>query len=454
MQSVRCANCQSLQRRVRDLQAENERLRRQLDEATRAGKRQAAPFAKGQPKLNPRKPGRKAGKDYGTKAHRQPPSPEQIDEIHEAQLPERCPDCGGSLDETHVTQQFQVEIPRKPIHRQFNIHVGQCRQCQRRVQGHHSLQTSDALGAAAAQLGPDAQAAVVELNKQGGLSHGKVTRCLESLFGIRLSRGGSVHTVLRAATRCEPVYECIRQAVAQSDWVVPDETGWRVSGYPAWLHTLVSPEATAYVIDPTRSGAVAEDILGLDYDGTMIHDGWSPYGQFKDARHQQCLNHLLRRADNMAAAATRGAVCFPRRVAELLRTGLGLRDRHAVGEISRHGLAVARGRLENQLSELIFPPKTNAANETLAKHLWNHRDELFTFLHQPGLDATNWRAELAIRFGVILRKVWGGSRTWVGARAQSVLMSVWRTCWQQGLSALDFLSQLLRGRPVCLDLPP
>jgi transposase len=113
MQSLRCANCQSLHRRVHNLQAENERLRRQLDEATRAGKRQAAPFAKGQPKLNPEMPGRKAGKDYGTNAHRKPPSPERVDEIHEAQLPERCPDCGGPLDETHVAQQFQVEIPRK-----------------------------------------------------------------------------------------------------------------------------------------------------------------------------------------------------------------------------------------------------------------------------------------------------------------------------------------------------
>jgi transposase len=170
--------------------------------------------------------------------------------------------------------------------------------------------------------------------------------------------------------------------------------------------------------------------------------------------HQQCLNHLLRRADALEATATRGAICFPRRVAELLRTGLDLRDRYGAGEISRHGLAVARGRLESQLSDLIFPSKTNAANETFAQHLWNHRDELLTFLRQPGLDATNWRAELAIRFGVILRKVWGGSRTWVGARAQSILMSVWRTCWQQGRSALDFLSQLLRGRPVALALPP
>ena len=64
------------------------------------------------------------------------------------------------------------------------------------------------------------------------------------------------------------------------------------------------------------------------------------------------------------------------------------------------------------------------------------------------------RAELAIRFGVILRKVWGGSRTWAGARAQAVLMSVWRTCLQQGRSALDFLSQLLRGTPMALALPP
>lgn len=453
MQASSCGNCQALQRRVRNLQAENERLRLQLEEALRAGKRQAGPFAKGPPKPQPKKPGRKAGSDYGTKAHRRPPTADQIDEVHEAPLPDACPDCGGALDETSIAQQFQVEIPRKPIHRQFNIHIGRCRQCQRRVQGRHALQTSDALGAAAAQLGPDAQAAVVELNKQAGLSHGKVRQCLHNLFGISLSRGGSVQTVLRAAQRCEPVYEAICQSVGQGDWVVPDETGWRVGGYSTWLHTLVGPDATAYVIDPTRSSAVAEAILGTDYAGTMIHDGWAPYDRFRSADHQQCLSHLLRRCAELETTATRGAVCFPRRVAELLRTGLELRDRHEAGEVSSHGLAVARGRLENEMFQTIWPPKTNVANERLAQHLYKHRDDLFTFLRKPGLDATNWRAELAIRFGVILRKVWGGNRTWVGARAQSVLMSVWRTCWQHGCSALDFLSQLLRGAPLAVPWP-
>jgi transposase len=230
-------------------------------------------------------------------------------------------------------------------------------------------------------------------------------------------------------------------------WVAPDETGWRVGGEPAWLHTLVGPEATAYVIDPTRSGDVAADILGWDYGGLMIHDGWSPYDRFTEALHQQCLNHLLRRCDTLAATATRGAVCFPRRVAALLRESLALRDQYEAGGISHAAVSDAAGRLERELTHLVVPTKTNAANERLAWHLWNHWNELFTFLRVPGLDATNWRAELAIRFGVILRKVWGGSRTWSGARAQAVLMSVWRSCWQQGRSALDCLSQWLRNAP-------
>ena len=452
MAETPCPECPRLERAVAQLRAQVEQLTRLLDEQRRAGKRQAAPFAKRPPKAQAKKPGRKPGKDYGTKAHRAPP--QHIDEVHEAPLPDACPDCGGPIDETHVDQQYQVEIPRQPTQRQFNVHIGQCRRCQQRVQGRHALQTSDALGAAASQLGPDTQAAVVELNKQAGLSHGKVGRALDILFGISLTRGGSAHVILRAARRCEPVYASICQSVRQSDWVVPDETGWHVSGLPAWLHALVGTEATAYVIDPTRSQAAAESVLGLDYGGFMIHDGWSVYDNFKRAYHQQCNQHILRRCQEILETAQRGAVRFPLRIHELLCQGLDLRDRYNAGDISDHGLAVARGRLQKALADAVFPTKTDPTNERLAQHLWKHIDEFFTFLYIDGLDATNWRAEHAIRFGVILRKVWGGNRTWVGAKAQAVLMSVWRTCWQQGRNALDFLSQYLRGQPVPLALPP
>ena len=74
------------------------------------------------------------------------------------------------------------------------------------------------------------------------------------------------------------------------------------------------------------------------------------------------------------------------------------------------------------------------------------------------MEATNWQGEQALRPAVVNRKVWGGNRTWVGAGAQAVLMSVLVTCHRARLSALDFVSQTLRAfgnpafqRPILLS---
>ena len=449
----RCPECARLRRRVAELEAQVEKLTRLLEQLQRGAKRQAAPFSRGQPKSDPKPPGRKPGAAYGTPAHRPPPAPEQIDEVHEAALPEACPDCGGRVVEDRVEGQFQTEIPRRPIYRRFDVHVGHCMQCGTRVQGRHPLQTSNALGAAASQLGPDAQAALVELNKHLGLSHGKSVSCLERLFGIRLTRGGSAQVVERAAQRLQPIYQQLCHTVRRARQVVPDETGWRIGGRSAWLHVLVARRATVYAIGD-RSSAVAMSILGAEYSGVLVHDGWAPYDQFQQARHQQCLQHLRRRCAELLEVAARGAAHFPHQVAESLRAALALRDRYAASQISRHGLALARGHLARRLSRLLWPPKRQAAYERLAAHLWKHFHELFTFLTVPGVDATNWRAEHALRFAVVNRKVWGGNRTPSGGEAQAILLSVWRTCWQHGQSALDFLSHLLRDLAIALPLPP
>jgi transposase len=109
-------------------------------------------------------------------------------------------------------------------------------------------------------------------------------------------------------------------------------------------------------------------------------------------------------------------------------------------------------RLERQMAKVIDPPKTHADNERFAKHLRKHTSQLFTFLRQEGVDATNHRAEQAIRPAVVNRKVWGGNRTWAGAQAQSILMSVLGTCRQRGRQVLDYVSSVLRrGGP---HLPP
>ena len=60
------------------------------------------------------------------------------------------------------------------------------------MRGRQPLQTSDAVGAAASQLGPDAQATFVLLNQGLGLSHGKCRRLFRDLFGIVLARATSL----------------------------------------------------------------------------------------------------------------------------------------------------------------------------------------------------------------------------------------------------------------------
>ena len=76
------------------------------------------------------------------------------------------------------------------------------------LQGRHPLQTSDALGAAAAHLGPQAVLAVI-LNKQLGLSFGKIEQLLRDRFGLSVTRGGLVSAVHRAARQTQPTYEAL-----------------------------------------------------------------------------------------------------------------------------------------------------------------------------------------------------------------------------------------------------
>jgi transposase len=195
-----CPGCLAAGRRIAELEQQNARLtaqaerqqmrlkqlEEQMEALNRGAKRQAAPFSRGLPKVDPQRPGRKAGEEYGTKAFRAVPP--VIDEVYEAPLPGQCPHCGGvAFRPLGVEEQYQVEIPRRPIYRQFNVAVGRCTCCGKRVQGRHRLQTSDALGCCRSQVGPEAQAAVVMLNKELGLSQGKISRFFQQFFGIKLS---------------------------------------------------------------------------------------------------------------------------------------------------------------------------------------------------------------------------------------------------------------------------
>ena len=166
----------------------SEHLEKELEAALRAGRRQAAPFAKDRPQGRGGRPGRRGGAEYGKQGRRRQPT--QVDETHAAPAPTTCPDCGGAVEVTGGASQYQEDLPEvRPLVRRFDIEVGHCSQCQRRVQGRHALQTSDALGAAGAQLGPNVAALVVELHTELGMPLEKVTRVLRTQFANRYLHG-------------------------------------------------------------------------------------------------------------------------------------------------------------------------------------------------------------------------------------------------------------------------
>ena len=462
----RCSRCDDLVKEVESLRELVETLKRQLgrqqqvidrltkalEESRRAGKRQAAPFRK-KPKPGERKkPGRKGGASYGRHARRCPPREEEIRERYHVPLPESCPHCRSSKIESRgLVDQYQVELPQEPIYRLFAIETGECVDCRRHVQGRHELQTSDATGAASVQLGPRAHAAMAWLNKRLGLSHGKIRSAFRELFGIDIARSTSARSCHRTAKRCLASLDQIENDARGSPQVVPDETGWRVGGEKAWLHAFVGLDAVRYVIDPTRSGEPVETLLGEDWSGYLVHDGWSVYNRFRHAIHQQCTAHLINRCKELLETAVGGAARFPQAVKDLLQRGLAVRDRRQQGAISEHGLRVMAGRLKAEVLCLVGVRKRNPGNERLAQFLFDHVDSLFAYLFHPGMDATNYRGEQSIRYAVVNRKVWGGNRTWAGAATQSTLMSVMQTCVLREISPVQFLvDALCASEPILL----
>jgi transposase len=440
-------------REIEQLRQENDRLRRELEVALRAGKRQAAPHSRGRLKAKPKRPGRKPGRAYGRQACR--PIPTRVDEEIPVPLPEQCPHCGGGVQFQRRESQYQEEIVRRSVVRRFDVAVGCCRSCGRRVQGRHALQTSDAVDVGAVQIGPEALALAAILNKQMGLSLGHTRQVLAYGFGLEVSDGGLCRALARMARRAAPTYAELVQAVRQAAVTVPDETGWKVGGRLQWMHVAVSAQVTVYAILPGRGYEQSELILGAHYQGFLVHDGWAPYYRFVEAFHQSCLRHLLVRCQEMVRIATPAAATFPVAVRDLLQASLQLRDRYQECEISEHGLRSATGRLEAQLDRLLDKTYRNPENRRFAKHLEHERPYLFTFLNCPGLDATNHEAERAVRWMVIARKVWGGNRTWAGAQTQQILVSLMRTCWQQDKDPFARLSLLLRSPGAqILDIVP
>ena len=248
-------------------------------------------------------------------------------------------------------------------------------------------------------LGPGAVTLVVLLHKHVGVSLEKIAALLRDRFGLRVTPGGLVQTLHRAARVATPTYADLCAQIRGSPVVSPDETGWRVGAVLHWLWAFATPKTT------------------------------------------------LRRCRTLRVDHPRSP--WAAHVQAVLTDALALRDRRDAHAISEHGLAVAHGRLLARLSRLIDAAPALPAAQRFAAHLHREFPAVLAFLWAPDVDATNWPAEHAIRPAVVNRKICGGNRTPRGAQTQQILASVVRTARQRHVALNDLFTTLLRApRPT------
>src|SRR5512135_2543072 len=346
-------------RLIEALRAEVERLKAELEQSQRAGKRQAAPFSKGAPKAQPKRPGRKPGHPP---SHRPPPTPEQVDRTVEVPLPAECPECHAPLDDVPVTvhDQYQIDLPEpQPVITRFRVPVARCPACFRRVQGRHPEQTSDALGAAAVQFGPRLLGFAADLKHRVGTPFRKCAAVLATLTGLVVASAALVRSGHRLWRLAQPSYGCLVEAARHSVVQHVDETGWEIGGRSAWLWVFADKHATLYRIRRSRGHEVVVEVLGDDYQGVLVSDCFLAYDPLK-FKKSKCAAHLLKRCSEVEQSKSRGAVRFSRRVAALLRRAMALKRRR--GTIGDHGYAVLRGKVHAELDRLLAGTYTDPDN--------------------------------------------------------------------------------------------
>ncbi|HEY5596997.1 MAG TPA: IS66 family transposase [Candidatus Bipolaricaulota bacterium] len=448
---IECPNCRRLQAKIEELEARIQELEAQL----RRGCRQAAPFSKDEPKPEPKPPGRRPGQGEFTR--RQLPAQEEIQRTVEVPL-ETCPDCGGWLEDRAWHEQFQVDLPQvEPEVTRFCTQSGYCPRCRKRVRSRHPEQVSEATGAAGVSLGPRAKALAADLKHRLGVPYRKISELFATAFGLEVTAGGLCQADARLAQQAEPLYQQLVEAIRRCAAVHVDETGWRIGVLGAWLWVFTGRKITVYAIDERRSHEVVVEVLGREFAGVLVSDCFTAY----DAQalsgwlKQKCLAHLLHELAQLERDKSRAAVRLPRALLSVLREALQLKAQQS--QLSPGQFQRRFQGLEARLDALISSRRqfSDPDNARIAKRLRKQRAHLFTFLTLDEVEATNNRAERALRPAVIVRKTGGCNRNRRGAKTHAILASLLVTAKQQAADPLEALIRVLtRQGKLSLERSP
>jgi len=390
-----------------------------------------APYQKPARKGRRKKPGRKKGHKGARRM-----APTQVDRREEHRL-QHCPDCGGPVSPSRSSRKRIIEDIEKirATITEHMIHSHYCRRCKKRVEP----KVTRALPRAA--IGNRALALSSWLHYGLGNSLSQVVSVFNSLFHFPISDGGLAQMWQRLADALEPWYNQIVAEANGSAVLHADETGWRVNGKTHWLWCFTNPTLTCYLIDKSRGSKVLTEFLGECFEGMLISDFFAAYNVVADEQRQVCLTHLLREIKKVSARdQSKEWTAFAKKLKRLLRDALRLA---AHPERTAEKYLMLRYRLQCRLTKLSNAKYEHPDCIRLINRLIKHRESLLEFLYNPDVPPDNNRAERELRPAVIARKNSFHNMSGLGAKTQSILMSVYRTLKLRGHDPIETIADAI-----------
>jgi transposase len=278
-----------------------------------------------------------------------------------------------------------------------------------------------------------------------------IQQLLYRLYACDLSLGELRYVLDAVATRGQADYAHLREEIRGSPVVHQDETGWREAGKNGYVWAAVTDAVRYFERHGTRSGSVPKAILGEDFCGVVVCDGYKGYDPLA-CQLQRCWVHLLRHGHEITtrhpdAADAHAWVAGVRVIYDAAKALVATPGYAARPESEREAHRLA---CQQQLEAQAAPALASVIKEQacLAKYLTGYVNELFVFVQYPEVPSENNPAERAIRPLVITRKVCGGTRSAQGSTTKMVLMSLLHTAQLRGLDPITAIEQMLLGAPL------
>jgi transposase len=339
--------------------------------------------------------------------------------------PEVCP-CGQQeFPETTPCHTHQVielpEIQMAVTH--VALHVTRCPRCGGLIKA--ELPAEYRYG-----YGPRLTSLIGELSVPQRDSCSAVQEFCASVLGVTISRGAIQRVVDWVSEAITSHYEAIATKARHAPVNSIDETAWYQRGVLAWLRVMVNPMMALFKVQASRSKAAFEALVER-WAGILVSDGYGVYHHWLHSR-QTCLAHLIRRARGLAERRDPELAWFGGRVmTELQRLVHWATAPPTSGEVQTW-----YARMVHLLAQ--YGQRRDQAG-TLARTLDREMGALWTFIVEEGVGPTNNRAERALRFAVLWRKVLQGTYNEKGDRWGERMLSLRETCRLRGMPTFPVL---------------